>query len=117
MGTQGCVSFMFDEAGQIMVETDAADEEELMLLTADAGADDFIVQDGGYEILTAPDNFSAVREAIENAGIVMASAEVTMIPQTYTTLSTPEDLKGMNKMLDLLDNEDDVQNVYHNWEE
>ncbi|MCL2199247.1 MAG: YebC/PmpR family DNA-binding transcriptional regulator [Defluviitaleaceae bacterium] len=117
MGTQGCVSFMFDEVGQIMVETEAADEEELMLLTADAGADDFIVQDGGYEILTTPENFSAVREAIESAGITMASAEVTMLPQTYTTLSTPEDLKHMNKMLDLLDDEDDVQNVYHNWEE
>ncbi|MCL2576980.1 MAG: YebC/PmpR family DNA-binding transcriptional regulator [Defluviitaleaceae bacterium] len=116
MGTPGCVSFMFNEVGQIMVETGCADEEELMLLTADAGADDFIPQEGGYEILTSPENFSAVREAIEVAGIQMVSAEVTMIPQTYATLSSPEDLKYMNKMLDLLDNEDDVQNVYHNWE-
>ncbi|MCL1863239.1 MAG: YebC/PmpR family DNA-binding transcriptional regulator [Defluviitaleaceae bacterium] len=117
MGTQGCVSFMFDEVGQIMVEAESANEEELMLLTADAGADDFIVQDGGYEIITTPENFSTVREAIENAGITMASAEVTMLPQTYTALSTPEDLKHMNKMLDLLDDEDDVQNVYHSWQE
>lgn len=117
MGTQGCVSFMFSEVGQIMVETDCGmDEEELMLLTADAGADDFIAQEGGYEIITAPENFSAVREALENAQIPMASAEVTMLPQTYTTLSTPEELKHMNKLLDLLDDEDDVQNVYHNWE-
>ncbi|MCL2224999.1 MAG: YebC/PmpR family DNA-binding transcriptional regulator [Defluviitaleaceae bacterium] len=116
MGTPGCVSFMFNEVGQIMVETDAADEEELMLLTADAGADDFIPQDGGYEILTSAENFSAVREAIEAAEIPMVSAEITMLPQTYATLSTPEDLKHMNKMLDLLDDEDDVQNVYHNWE-
>ena len=117
MGTQGCVSFMFDEVGQIMVEAEFADEEELMLLTADAGADDFIAQEGGFEILTSPENFSAVREAIEGANIPMVSAEVTMIPQTYTKLSTPEDLKHMNKMLDLLDDEDDVQNVYHNFEE
>jgi YebC/PmpR family DNA-binding regulatory protein len=117
MGTPGCVSFMFDEAGQIMVETDCGtDEESLMLLTADAGAEDFIVQDGGYEILTSPDGFSAVRDAIENAGIPMVSAEVTMLPQTTVTLTTPEELKHMNKMLDLLDEEDDVQNVYHNWE-
>jgi YebC/PmpR family DNA-binding regulatory protein len=114
MGTPGCVSFMFDEMGQIMVEAENADEDELMLLTADAGADDFIPQEGGYEILTSAENFSAVREAIEAAEIPMASAEITMIPQTYATLSTPEDIKHMNKMLDLLDDEDDVQSVYHN---
>jgi len=115
MGTQGCVSFMFSQVGQIMVETDCGmPEEDLMLLTADAGAEDFITQDGGYEILTSPEGFSAVREALENANIPMASAEVIMLPQTYTKLSTPEELKGMNKLLDLLDDEDDVQNVYHN---
>jgi len=117
MGTPGCVSFMFDEVGQIMVETECADEEDLMLLTADAGADDFISQEGGYEIITSVENFSTVREAIEGAKIPMVSAEITMIPQSYSTLSTPEELKQMNKMLDLLDDEDDVQNVYHNWEE
>jgi len=117
MGTPGCVSFMFNEVGQIMVETDCGmGEEDLMLLTADAGADDFIVQDGGYEIISTPEGFSAVREALEQANVPMASAEVTMLPQTYTTLSTPEELKHMNKLLDLLDDEDDVQNVYHNWE-
>ena len=117
MGTPGCVSFMFDEVGQIMVETDCGmDEESLMLLTADAGADDFVAQDGGYEILTSVAGFSAVREALEAAGVPMISAEITMLPQTYSALSTPEDLKSMNKLLDLLDDEDDVQNVYHNWE-
>ena len=118
MGTPGCVSFMFSEVGHIMVETDCGmEEEDLMLLTADAGADDFIAEDGGYEIITAPESFSAVREALENANVPMVSAEVTMLPSTYATLTTPEDLKGMNKMLDLLDDEDDVQNVYHNWEQ
>jgi len=116
-GTPGCVSFMFDEMGQIMVETEAIGEEELMLLTADAGADDFIPQDGGYEILATAENFSAVRETIESAGIPMVSAEITMLPQTYATLTSPEDIKSMTKMLDLLDEDDDVQNVYHNWEE
>ncbi|MCL2457040.1 MAG: YebC/PmpR family DNA-binding transcriptional regulator [Defluviitaleaceae bacterium] len=117
LGTQGCVSFMFDEVGQIMVEADAADEDALMLLTADAGADDFIVQDGGYEILCAPENFSQLRETLEAAKIPMASAEITMLPQNYSKLTTPEELKQMNKMLDLLDDEDDVQNVFHSWEE
>ncbi|MCL2048160.1 MAG: YebC/PmpR family DNA-binding transcriptional regulator [Defluviitaleaceae bacterium] len=117
LGTQGCVSFMFSEVGQIMVETDCGmGEEELMLLTADAGADDFIVQDGGYEIICTAENFSQLRQTLEEAKIPMVSAEITMLPQTYAKLSAPEDLKHMNKMLDLLDDEDDVQNVYHNWE-
>jgi len=93
------------------------DEEELMLLTADAGAEDFIAQEGGYEIITSVDGFSAVREALENAKIPMISAEVTMLPQTYVTLTKPEDLKAMNKMLDLLDDDDDVQDFYHNFSE
>ena len=117
LGTQGCVSFSFKEIGQIMVEADDnIDEDELMLLTADAGADDFIVQDEGYEIHTSVAYFSAVRQAVEDAGIPMVSAEITMLPQTWVTLSTPEELKQMRKMLDLLDEDDDVQGVYHNWE-
>ena len=118
LGTQGCVSFSFTEIGQIMVEAAGGiDEEELMLLTADAGADDFIAQDEGYEIHTSVADFSAVRQAIEDANIPMVSAEITMQPQTWVQLSTPEDLKQMNKMLELLDEDDDVQSVHHNWEE
>jgi len=117
MGTSGCVSFMFDEAGLIMVEKNAkVDEDELTLLALDAGASDFTAEEEGYSIITAPDAFSAVREALESAGVEMVSAEVTMIPQTYTALTDPEDIKKMNKLLDLLDEEDDVQEVYHNWE-
>jgi len=117
MGTQGCVSYMFNEVGQIMVETDCdMAEEDLMLLTADAGAEDFITQEGGYEILTTVEGFSAVRETLEKANVPMVSADVTMLPPTYTKLTTPEELKGMNKLLDLLDDEDDVQSVHHNWE-
>jgi len=117
LGTQGCVSFSFTEVGQIMVEVDSGiDEDELMLLTADAGAEDFIVSDEGYEILTSVANFSEVRQAVEDANIPMASAEITMLPQTWVTLKAPEELKQMHKMLEILDDEDDVQDVYHNWE-
>jgi len=115
MGAQGCVSFMFDEIGQILVERNAGDEDELMLLTADAGAQDFIVLDEGFEIITAPDDFNAVREALQNAGIEMINAEILKKPQTTVALTEPEHLKQMDKMLNLLDDDDDVQNVYHNF--
>ena len=117
MGALGCVSFMFDKAGLIMVEKDDhIQEDELMLLALDAGASDFTAEEEGYEILTAPDDCSKVREALEAAGIPMISAEVTMLPQTWTALHTPDEIKKMRKILDLLDEDDDVQNVYHNWE-
>lgn len=119
MGNSGCVSFMFDEKGLIVIDKEEIemDEEELMMVALDAGADDFAAEEDSYEITTAPDDFSAVREALEAAGIPMASAEVTMIPQTYTELTSDEDIKKMNKLLDLLDDDDDVQNTYHNWDE
>ncbi len=117
MGTLGCVSFMFDEKGLIMVEkSDDINEDELMMVALDSGATDFEPEDEGYEIITEPADFSQVREALEKAGVPMLSAEVTFIPQTYTSLNSPDDIKKMKKILDLLDEEDDVQNVYHNWE-
>lgn len=119
MGNSGCVSFMFDEKGLIVIDKEETDldEEELMILALDAGAEDFAAEEDSYEITTLPDDFSAVREALEAAGIPMVEAEVTMIPQTYSTLTSEEDVKKMNKLLDLLEDDDDVQNVYHNWEE
>ena len=118
MGTNGCVSFMFDQKGLIVIDKEVEmDEEELMMAALDAGAEDFAAEEDSYEITTSPDDFSAVREALEAAGIPMASAEVTMIPQTYTELKSDEDIKKMNKLLDMLDDDDDVQNVYHNWDE
>jgi len=120
MGTSGCVSFMFDKKGLIVIdkeEVEGMDEDELMMTALDSGAEDFAVEEDSYEITTDPDEFGAVREALEAAGIPMASAEVTMIPQTYTSLTSEEDIKKMNKLLDLLDDDDDVQNVYHNWDE
>lgn len=119
MGNSGCVSFMFDEKGLIVIDKEEIDmdEEELMMAALDAGAEDFAAEEDSYEITTAPDDFSAVRETLEAVGIPMASAEVTMIPQTYTELTDEEDIKKMNKLLEMLDDDDDVQNTYHNWDE
>ena len=111
MGNSGCVSFMFDEKGLIVIDKEEIDmdEEELMMAALDAGAEDFAAEEDSYEITTAPDDFSAVRETLEAAGIPMASAEVTMTDE--------EDIKKMNKLLEMLDDDDDVQNTYHNWDE
>lgn len=119
IGTQGCVSYMFDEKGQIIVAKDECemDADDLMMLSLDAGADDFSEEEDSFEILTAPENFSAVREALEQEKIPMANAEVTMLPQTYVTLSEEADLNNIQRILDLLDEDDDVQEVFHNWDE
>ena len=119
VGTQGCVSYMFDKKGQIIVakEDCALDADDLMMMALDAGAEDFSEEEDSYEILTAPEDFSVVREALEKENVVMADAEVTMIPQTYVTLTDEEDIKCIQRTLDLLDEDDDVQMVYHNWEE
>lgn len=119
VGTTGCVSFMFDKKGQIIVDKEECELEadDLMMLALDAGAEDFAEEEDSYEILTAPDDFSAVREALETGKIPMVSAEVTMVPQTWVELTSEEDIKRMNKILDLLDEDDDVQAVYHNWDE
>ena len=119
IGTQGCVSYMFDEKGQILIDKEECDmdADELMMVALDAGADDFVEEEDSYEITTTPTDCEEVRKALEEAGIKMASAEVSMIPQTYVTLTDETDLKNINKILDLLDDDDDVQEVYHNWEE
>ena len=119
IGTQGCVSYMFDEKGQILIDREEydGDPDELMMQALDAGAEDFVEEEDSFEIITDPASFSAVREELEIAGIPMANAEVTMIPQTYVTLEADEDINHMNKILDLLEEDDDVQQVYHNWDE
>jgi transcriptional/translational regulatory protein YebC/TACO1 len=110
---------MFDERGQILIDKEECDmdADELMMIALDAGAEDFNEEEDSYEVLTAPDDFDAVHKALEEANIPMAQAEVSMIPQTYVTLTDETDLKNINKILDLLDAEDDVQEVYHNWDE
>ena len=119
MGTSGCVSFMFDKKGQIVIDKEEyeGDADELMMMALDFGAEDFSEEEESFEILTAPEDFSEVRLKLEEAGIVMADAEVTMIPQTYVELTSEEDIKNIQKTLDLLDEDDDVQDVYHNWDE
>lgn len=119
VGAMGCVSYMFDKKGLIIVDKEEydGDADDLMMTALDLGAEDFADEEDSFEITTDPDDFSAVREGFEEAGIPMASAEVTMIPQTWTTLTSDEDIKKLNRTLDLLDEDDDVQNVYHNWDE
>ncbi len=119
VGTPGCVSFMFDKKGQIIIDKEECDMEadDLMMMALDAGAEDFAEEEDSFEIITDPDDFSAVREALEAEKIPMASAEVTMVPQNWVELTSDEDIKKINKILDLLDEDDDVQAVYHNWDE
>ena len=119
VGTPGCVSFMFDTKGQIVIDKEEyeADADELMMMALDAGAEDFAEEEDSFEILTDPDDFSDVRQALEDSGVPMAAAEVTMIPQTYVELTDETDIKNIQKTLDMLDDDDDVQNVYHNWDE
>jgi len=119
IGTPGCVSFMFDEKGQIIIDKEECDmdADELMMVALDAGADDFNEEDDSYEILTAPEAHADVDAALREAGIALASSEVTMIPQNYVELTDETAIKNLNRTLDLLDEDDDVQSVYHNWDE
>ena len=119
IGTQGCVSYMFDEKGQIIIDKEECeiDADDLMMMALDAGAEDFSDEEDSFEIITDPDEFSNVREALEKEGVPMASAEVTMIPQNYVALTDETMLKNLQRTLDLLDEDDDVQNVYTNLEE
>ncbi len=119
VGTQGCVSFMFDKKGQILIGKDeyTGDPDELMMIVLDAGAEDFQDEEDSYTVLTSPEDFSSVRLKLEEDNIPMADAEVTMIPQTYVTLTKESDIAAIQKTLDMLDEDDDVQEVYTNWEE
>lgn len=119
IGTQGCVSYMFDEKGQIIIDKEECDldADDLMMLALDAGADDLAEEDDSFEILTAPDQFETVRKALEDQGVAMVSAEVSMIPQNYVTLTSEADITNIGRILDMLDEDDDVQEVYHNYSE
>ena len=119
IGTQGCVSFMFDKKGQIIIDKEECDLEadDLMMIALDAGADDLQEEEDSFEILTSEDDFEAVCQALKAEGIPTVSAEVTMIPQNYVSVTDEKAVKGIRRILDILDDDDDVQNVYHNWEE
>lgn len=118
VGTTGCVSFMFDRVGQILIDKNEWDGsgDDLMLEALDLGAEDFLEEDDGFEIITDPVNLSVVREGIEKLNIPMVQAEITKSPQTLVELTDETDIKNMNKILDLLEEDDDVQEVYHNWD-
>ncbi|NLU51276.1 MAG: YebC/PmpR family DNA-binding transcriptional regulator [Clostridiaceae bacterium] len=118
MGTTGCVSFMFDKKGQIIIEKKPGiSEDDVMIAALDAGASDFLAEDEYYEILTEPEDFTKVREELEKQGFELVSAEVTMIPQNYVKLTNPEDVEKMEKLIERLEDHDDVQNIWHNWDD
>ena len=119
IGAQGCVSFMFDTKGQIIIDKEECgmDADSLMEKALDAGADDFIEEDDSYEILTDPDTFADVLSSLEELKLPIASAEVTKLPQNYVELTDEESIKNLQRTLDLLDEDDDVQSVYTNWDE
>lgn len=119
MGAQGSVSFMFDEKGRIIIDKEdfEMDADDLMMLALDAGAEDFSDEEDCFEIITSPEDFSAVRETLEKEGIVMAEADITQIPQNYVEVTDEDNIKCLQRILDLLDDDDDVQDVYHNWDE
>lgn len=119
LGQNGCVSFMFDQKGVIIIDNSEGelDEDAVMMDALDSGAEDFTANEDCFEILTAPESFSEVRGTLEDKGYAFASAEVEMIPQTTVTLTDEKDLLFMGKLIDMLEDNDDVQNVWHNWEE
>lgn len=118
LGTSGCVSFMFDKKGVVLIEKqDGIDEDTLMMEAIDVGAEDFSPEEEYYEILTSPDDFSTVREALEKKGYEFIEAEVAMVPQTMTKLTDAKQIEQMDKLIENIEDLDDVQNVYHNWEQ
>lgn len=116
LGTSGCVSFMFSDQGTVVIENNGADEDKIMEDCFEAGADDFSIEDEVIEITCGPNNVSAVSEALAGLGYKVISAEAEKVPSNYTKLEDEEAIKKMNLLLDTLDDNDDVQNVYHNWE-
>ena len=117
MGQSGCVSFMFNRYGVILIEAEDVDEETLMDAALEAGAVDFITEDESvFEVRTEPNDLGAVRDTLEAAGYSFVVAEVQYVPTTYTALTNPDDIKNMNKMLEMFEDNDDVQEVWHNWE-
>ena len=117
LGATGCVSWQFAKKGVLVIQRDGQDEDEMMMQALEAGAEDFSAADEMFEIVTDPDLFGDVRDRLESQGVAFAQAEVQMVPSVYVSLTGEDDLKNMQKLLDMLDDNDDVQSVWHNWEE
>lgn len=116
LGTTGCVGFMFDRKGQILISSEGITEDQLMDDALEAGADDIITEEDGFEVITTPEDFNVVRDALLEKGYEFVSADVKLVPQTTTVLSDEAQVKAMEKLIDQLEDDDDVQNVFHNWE-
>lgn len=116
LGTSGCVSFMFSDQGTVIIENNGADEDKIMEDCFEAGADDFSIENEVIEITCGPNNVTAVSEALTGLGYKVISAEAEKVPSNYTKLEDEEAIRKMNLLLDTLEDNDDVQNVYHNWE-
>lgn len=116
LGQTGCVSFMFNKKGVLAIEAEGQDEDDVMEKALEAGASDFNADGDVFEIISEPEDFSAVRDDLEKLGFSFVSAEVEMLPDVYSSIDDPEAAEKMDKLLDLLEDNDDVQNVWHNWE-
>jgi len=117
LGATGCVSWSFDEKGVIIIDREGLDEDKVMMDAVESGADEFIAEDEAFEIYTQPDDFSAVRDALEGLNYTFVSAQIEMVPQNYVKLTEEDDIKNMTKLVEMLEDNDDVQEIWHNWEE
>ncbi len=117
MGNTGCVSWQFDQKGVIVIDGEDLDEDTVMMEALDAGAEDFSAEDGIFEVYTSTDSFDEVREKLKGMGYEFMEAQVQMVPQNYMTISGEDNLKNMQKMLEVMEENDDIQNVWHNWEQ
>ena len=116
LGQTGCVSFMFNKKGKLIIEAEGLDEDKVMEDALEAGASDFAADEDIFEITTEPEDFSAVRDDLEAKGYSFLTAEVQMVPDVLTAIEDPDAIKNMEKLLDMLDDNDDVQDVWHNWD-
>ena len=116
LGQTGCVSFMFNKKGKLIIEAEGLDEDQVMEDALEAGAADFAADEDIFEITTEPEDFSAVRDDLESKGYTFVTAEVQMVPDVLTAIADPDAVKNMEKLLDMLDDNDDVQDVWHNWD-
>ena len=116
MGQTGCVSFMFNQKGKLIIEAEGLDEDQVMEDALEAGATDFEADEDVFDISTEPEDFSAVRDALEAKGYAFVTAEVQMVPDVLSTIDDPDAIKNMDKLLDMLEDNDDVQDVWHNWD-
>ena len=117
MGTPGSVTFMFDRQGVIIIEKEDVDEDQLMEDALEAGASDFLTDEEDiFEIRTEPNDVGAIRDELEGKGYHIISSEPAYVPQTYTRLESEEDMKNMARMIEMFEENDDVQNIWHNWE-